>query len=212
MHFSIIIASIFDSVNAGLYNQPMAENLYGKSLHLVVNIVFDAIRASVMKDRKPPEEAIKEETEPAPAYPALSPRDNMPTTQETVDELRRRLAKELYRMELDLAGGGRIAGKICDCLSGKHHFGIEATAEELIPMDSNPIYARTIAWLNQHASEFEVEEVAKHQPEYYQNLAPQVRALRKEVLGTEKLGAMLNPDERQEVAKRALEMVSKEVV
>ena len=64
-------------------------------------------------------------------------------------------------MELDLQGGGRIAGKPCDCLAYKHHFGIEATAEELIPMDKAPIYPLIITWLKGHEEEFEVEEVAK---------------------------------------------------
>jgi len=42
----------------------------------------------------------------------------LPNTAETTTELRRRLGKELYRMELDLVGGGRIAGKPCDCQPG----------------------------------------------------------------------------------------------
>lgn len=40
----------------------------------------------------------------------------MPTTEETVAELKRRLAKEIYAFEKDLLAGGRIAGKPCDCL------------------------------------------------------------------------------------------------
>lgn len=133
----------------------------------------------------------------APASPvAVSARIAMPTTAETVDELKRRLGKELYRMELDLLGGGRIAGKSCDCLSAKHHLGLEATAEELIPMDSNPVYLQVISWLNGHQTEFEPEEIAKRPPEYYQGLAQDVRRFRKEVMGTEYLGAMLTEEER----------------
>ena len=36
---------------------------------------------------------------------------HLPTTGETGDELRRRVGKELYKFEVDLLGGARIAGK-----------------------------------------------------------------------------------------------------
>ena len=59
---------------------------------------------------------------------SLSQPSALPTTEERHrPELRRRLGKELYRMELDLMGGGRIAAKPCDCLSHKHTLGLEAT-------------------------------------------------------------------------------------
>ena len=108
----------------------------------------------------------------------------MPTTAETLAELKRRLGKELYRAEMDLQGGARIAGKPCDCLSAKHRGGIEATAEELMSYERNPVYGQVIDWFNQHAPEFEPAEIAKRPPEYYQGLAPEVRALRKQVVTT----------------------------
>jgi len=90
----------------------------------------------------------------------------MPTTAETVEELRRRLGKELYRIELDLQGGGRLGPRQlpCDCLSRKHHLGIEATAEELMSYEVNPLYAEITGWLDQHAAEFEPAEIAKRPP------------------------------------------------
>jgi len=130
----------------------------------------------------------------SPRRSALS----LPTTEETVTELKRRLGRELYRIELDLVAGGRIAGKPCDCLGSKHHFGIEATAEELIPMDTSPIYPSIISWLKVHQNEFEVEEVAKRPPEHYQALAPEVRRFRKEVLGTESLATLRDPPKTAE--------------
>lgn len=63
---------------------------------------------------------------------SLSGASWLPTMEETIEELRHRLGKELYRMELDLISGGRIAGRPCDCLGKKHTLGLEATAEELL--------------------------------------------------------------------------------
>lgn len=127
----------------------------------------------------------------------------LPTTSETVYELKRRLTKELYRMELDLMGGGRIAGKPCDCLSGKHHYGLEATAEELIPMDNNPVYGQIINWLKAHEAEFEPSAILQHEPEHYQGLAREVRGFRKEVLGTEGIPEDTTRERLMEAAGKA---------
>jgi len=105
-------------------------------------------------------------------------------------------------MEMDLQGGGRIAGKPCDCLSHKHNLGLEATAEELMSYEGNPVYGKVVAWLEAHEAEFEPGEIAGRPPEHYQGLVAEVRALRKEVLRTEKLGALLSPGEREKVKER----------
>lgn len=138
---------------------------------------------------------------PAPAMAPLPPA--LPSTAETVEELHRRLGKELYRVEMDLQGGARIAGKPCDCLSrSKHLGGLEATAEELMSYGKNPTLGKVVDWANRHAMEFEPTEIAKREPAYYQGLAPEVRALRKEVMGTAGLGALLNDEERAQVASK----------
>jgi len=116
-------------------------------------------------------------------------RPNLPTTEETVVELKRRLGKELYRFELDLVGGCKIAGRACDCCGDKHNFGIEATAEELIPMDRDPTYGEVISWLNTNRGKMTVEASASgiYDAEYPE-MARQVREFRKRVMGTEGLG------------------------
>jgi len=135
--------------------------------------------------------------------PMSSTSIELPTTEQTVRELKRRLAKELYRMELDLQAGARIAGKPCDCLSyAKHLSGVEATAEELMSYETNPVYGEVITWLRSHEAEFEPEEIAKHPPEYYHRLVPEVRRFRKEVMGTEK---MLTLDEAKKLAAQEAE-------
>ena len=145
-----------------------------------------------------------QENQPAEVAPRLS----LPTTAQTLTELKRRLGKELYRVEMDLQGGARIAGLPCDCLSrSKHLGGIEATAEELMSYERNPVYGQVIEWFNQHEPEFEPAEIAKRPPEYYQGLAPEVRGLRKQVTGTEDVMALVKPEEKQ----RILQVVKKQL-
>jgi len=136
----------------------------------------------------------------------------LPTTEQTVQELKRRLAKELYRMEMDLQAGARIAGRPCDCLSyAKHLSGVEATAEELMSYERNPIYGEIVLWLRAHEVEFEPQEIAKHPPDYYQTLAPEVRNFRKEVMGTEKLTPFLSAEDKEKIKKRAAEIIDASV-
>ena len=104
-------------------------------------------------------------------------------------------------MELDLAGGLRIAGKGCDC-GKKHSLGIEALSEELIPMDRNPTYNRILGWLEKHAKEFEPATIDATPVERYQALAGELRTFRKDILGTENLGALLSESERSMVIGR----------
>ncbi|MFA5391742.1 MAG: hypothetical protein WC331_10010 [Candidatus Omnitrophota bacterium] len=119
------------------------------------------------------------------------PEIEMPTTAETIAMLKDRLGKELYRIELDLQNGGRIAGRPCDCLSKKHRLGIEATAEELMSYERSPVYGQIVAWLDEHAPSFDPKVIAKTPASYYQQLTPDVRDFRKQVMGTEDLGSIL---------------------
>ena len=112
------------------------------------------------------------------------------STEETIADLKHRLGKELYRLELDLLTGGRIAGRPCDCFS-KHALGLEAMAEELMTMDRDPVYAEITTWLRQREPEFTLAAVAQTEPSYYQGLAPTVRGFFKRLMGTESPGAML---------------------
>lgn len=132
---------------------------------------------------------------PVKAAPASGP--VLANTDETLAELKRRLGKELYKLELDLQGGGRIAGKPCDCLSSKHDLGLEATAEELMSYDKNPVYGQVIAWMKERATVFQPAEIVKHEPKFYQQMTPEVRAFRKTVMGTEKVQALLSSEEKQ---------------
>jgi len=140
----------------------------------------------------------------------------LPTTEETRQVLRRRLAKELYRAELDLAGGLRIAGKPCDCLDSKHSLGLEATAEELISSEpDNPIYREILVWLKQNHPKVTIEAIASGQYDKdYPSMAGQFREFRKRIMGTTALTAMIEPKVQislEEAKKLAAEEAAKEV-
>lgn len=136
-------------------------------------------------------------TAPAATLTAPAPLE-MPTTEQTISALRQRLARELYQVDLDLKAGARIAGLPCDCLTkGKHLGGLEAAAEELMSYEVNPVYGQIIEWVNRHAPEFEPSEIVKKEPAYFQSMAPEVRAFRKAVLGTEELSTMLTDNPAQ---------------
>lgn len=151
---------------------------------------------------------------PAEQRPLEQP--SLPTTAETIGDLRMRLARELYRLELDLLSGGRIASRPCDCLEKHSSLGVKALAEELIPMSRAPLYGTILSWVDKHTSEFKVEEVAKHEPDYYRALAPEVRTFRKQLMGTESLGTIPTEEKGSRLtldeAKRlAAEEAAKEV-
>lgn len=180
----------------------------------IVSAVFTIANLLISITRLKPPTVLHTTSLPSspPSLPLESkPSILMPTTQQTLDELKRRLAKELYRMELDLQGGGRIAGRPCDCLSQKHHLGIEATAEELMSYEVNPLYSRIINWMRDHQAEFEPEEIAKQPPAHYQGLAPEVRRFRKEMMGTESISAMLSEQERERVREQVEKKLKEEV-
>jgi hypothetical protein len=112
------------------------------------------------------------------------------STTDTIIELKRRAGDEIYGMELDLRGGGRINGKPCDCLSHKHRSGIESTIKELMSYEFNPAYQQILDWYNRHAPEFEPEAIVNHPVEYYQALIPELRVFRKLIAGTESLKSL----------------------
>jgi hypothetical protein len=152
----------------------------------------------------PPQHIVRHGTPESHVHQIKQPQ--LSTTAETLQELRRRLAKELYRLEMDLQGGGRIGKGVCDCLSKKHHLGIEATAEELMSYDKSPVYGQVIQWMNERLPVFEPAEIANHPPAFYQAMTPEVRAFRKQVMGTEDLMSILSAGAQRKVMKKKAEM------
>lgn len=154
---------------------------------------------------------------PSPA-PVLQPLDAaaLPTREETTQELKRRLGKELYRAELDLSNKLRIAGKPCDCLDSKHTLGLEATAEELIAQEpDNPVYSKIIDWIKENQSKVGIDAISSGEyDEQYPKMAAEFKQFRKRVMGTTALTAMIQPEEQitlEEAKKLAAEEAAKHV-
>jgi len=130
----------------------------------------------------------KQESEPdeVPIPQKTSTKIELPTSEETTQELKRRLARELYRAELDLANGLMIAGKPCDCLSNKHTLEIDASAEELVSQDpENSVYQEIRSWIVKNQSKLTPEAILSGQfKQEYPRMALQFKNFRKRILGS----------------------------
>lgn len=171
-----------------------------KVLWTIGRLVISGRRTTVRIPWDVPPDAV-----PLPPAPTQSlPTTKMPTTAETMRHLQRRLGQELYRVELDLQDGARIGGaKPCDCLTEAKHSGqLQAVAKELMSYEPRPVYGHIVDWVESHLPEFQPEEIAKREPDYYRSLVPEVRAFRKDVMGTEKIGALLSDEQKAHVHER----------
>lgn len=146
--------------------------------------------------------------------PEPRPGISLPTSEETAVELKRRLARELYKAELDLAAGLKIAGKSCDCLSNKHTLMLEAAAEELISQDpDNTVYRDIIDWIAQNRLKVSIEAIQSGQyTAEYPYMANEFKNFRKRVMGS--VGTTESPPATitlEQAKKMAAEEAAKEV-
>lgn len=150
-------------------------------------LITDGIKLLLARPRKRESEesqAVLPSQTPPP--PPQAVKRSLPTSAETTHELKRRLAKELYKAELDLAGGLKIAGRSCDCLTEKHGLMLEAAAEELVSQDpDNHVYLDIIKWINDNQSKVTPEAIdSEKYAEEYPRMAAQFKEFRKRVAGT----------------------------
>lgn len=140
---------------------------------------------------------ITAEREETATVSAPAARHDLPTSEETSQELKRRLGKELYRAELDLSNKLRIAGKPCDCLDSKHTLGLEAAAEELIAQEpDSTVYPEIIDWIKRNQPKLGIEAIVSGQyDEEYPRMAAAFKGFRKRIMGTTALTAMVEPKE-----------------
>jgi hypothetical protein len=158
-------------------------------------LISAAFRAVALRPPKPklidtptpPAETTRKIVQPSIAteHP-VSSKISLPNREETTRELKRRLARELYKAELDLANGLMIAGKPCDCLSEKHTLQLDAGAEELVSQDpTNSVYQEIRQWIvnNQHKITPSAIISGKYKKEY-PHMALQFKEFRKRTLDT----------------------------
>ncbi len=189
-----------------------------KLLEEASKFISDLIKVGMASSRKKTTEVIEEVTTaevvaaPRP-LPSVTPQTSglsLPTAEETTTELKRRLAKELYRAELDLANGLRIANRPCDCLSNKHTLMLEAAAEELISQDpGNTVYQQIINWIPDNREKVTPEAIASGQyAEEYPHMANEFKTFRKRVMGS--VGLITDPHLTTEQAKKLVGAANEE--
>ena len=140
-------------------------------------------------------------------YPSL------PTKEETTLHLKRRLALELYKAEIDLADKLKIFGKSCDCLDYKHNLEIQAVAEELIPREpDNPVYSEIVKWLNDNAEKVTLEASASGvYDDEYPKMAELFSDFRKRAVGTLSRDYFISAEDKERVRQKTQEVLEKEM-
>ena len=114
------------------------------------------------------------------------PPANGVSTEETVAYQNREIAKNLIVLEKHYAQKLTIAGKKCDCGSGRHLLAIESLAEETISMIDNPdIYYRLLDWVKE-VSPKSTDQAAKsgQYDNEYPVFSRQARDFRKGLIGS----------------------------
>lgn len=106
-----------------------------------------------------------------------------PTTQETIHVVKGDIVSQIDQLLMDMARGGLIAQKPCDC-QAKHSKVIKALANELMTLEYKPVYGELIAWVDDHMPQFTADALIKNGVEYYQQLMPEMRVFRKRIEGT----------------------------
>ena len=137
----------------------------------------------------------------------------LPSKEETITVLKRRLALELYKAELDLADKLKIFGKPCDCLDVKHNLEIQAVAEELIPKEpENPVYSEIIEWLRNNQEKITVDASASGlYDNEYPAMAAQFADFRKRVTGTLSKEYFLSAEDKERIKQRTQEVLEREL-
>lgn len=116
------------------------------------------------------------------------------TTEETVAYQKREMGKELLLLEKHLQQKCKIAGKACDCCE-KHPLAIEALAQETLGITGDDIYHEVATWAR-NVMPVTTEEASRsgQYDEEYPALAVTARDMRKRLMGTEDIKALLSPE------------------
>jgi hypothetical protein len=131
------------------------------------------------------------------------------SNEETINYQRRELSKELLLLEKHLQQRCKIMGKACDCCE-KHPMAIEALAQEALGMTNDPLYSDVAAWANKVAPITTAAASASGDYEdTYPQLAVEARGLRKRIMGTEEVKALLTPDLSEKVESEVEDIINR---
>ncbi len=131
------------------------------------------------------------------------------TTEETVEYQKRELGKEIMLLEKHLQQKCKINGRACDCCE-KHPIVIEGLAQETLGMTGDKLYEDVIAWARKITPI--TTEAASRSGEYdnmYPKLAVEGRNIRKRILGTADIKALLSPKLSEKVTGEVQEIIDR---
>ena len=213
-----LFAKVF-SIGQGIYDAERARRRSKQRSAELKEQAEKIISVGSTATKMPPETGNvgdKSQKEEHPPILASQSGIELPTAEETKQELKRRLAKELYRAELDLGAKLRIAGKPCDCLGYKHSLEMEAAAEELISSEpDNKVYFEITDWLKRNQPKVSIEAISTGQyDDEYPRMAAEFRDFRKRVMGTTAIGSLVEPEEKitiEEAKAEAARVAEQEV-
>lgn len=104
------------------------------------------------------------------------------STDETITYQNHELAKTLLVLEAHLAQGCRIAGKPCDCCSGRHPLELEKLSEEALSMVDKQVYRDIIEFAREVDQKANVAALRTRQYDSdYPLLAVRARNMRKQL-------------------------------
>lgn len=163
-------------------------------------------RLSSLK-RPPAQAAVAEEEKETPASEQASVA--RVTNAETIQYQRRELGKVIMLLELHLQQGCKINGKACDCCE-KHPIVIEGLAEETLGMTGDKLYEDVIAWAKK-ITPITTEEASRSgkYDNIYPDLAVEGRNIRKRIMGTADVKALLSPQLSEKVSAQVQEILDR---
>ncbi len=132
------------------------------------------ISSPPVAEAKNPQSGLKTAPASEISPPVSTQSYEVPTEEETVIELKKRLGKEIAKAENDLTNKLKIPKSdgtlvACSCLSNKHNVVIEGLSEELIPKEpNNALYREIMDWFKVHEPNMTVQASAsgKYDEEY----------------------------------------------
>lgn len=185
-----------------------------------IRSLADGIASKTTAERQPPTNVSESQKElPSPQSATYSTSSGKLTNEDILAHQNREIGTELWLLEKHLAQGCRIPDKTgkripCDCCA-KGSF-IAGLTYESIPIAErggkpSAVYEKIARWANEMEPLVTVPAIETGKYDY-KKLAGQASALRKELMGTLALGALLSPAARREIADRASKIVEEEVV
>ena len=137
------------------------------------------------------------------------PQGRRVTTAETIAYQKRELGKEILLLEKHLQQKCKIGGIACDCCE-KHPIVIEALAQETLGMSAEPIFNDIIVWIRGIAPmTTEAASKSGNYDEEYPQMAIKARFMRKTLMGTDEIKALLGPELSAKVSSQVEEIVGR---